>query len=82
MCDSIKIVSGLLSYVGYFLQKSLVLFDSCIAHGLFPVKRRLSSKSPKRQKDDFSVIHNKIGYPMANAEVFILLKGPFLIFLS
>ena len=45
---------------------SLVLFGSCIAHGMFPMKERLSSKSPKRQKEDFSVIHNKIGNPVAN----------------
>ena len=67
MSDSIKIVSGLLSHVVYFPQKvSLVLFGSCIAHGMFPVKERLSSKSPKRQKEDFSVIHDKIGNPVAN----------------
>ena len=45
---------------------SLVLFGSCIAHGMFPVKERLSSKSPKQQKEDFSLIHNKIGNPVAN----------------
>ena len=61
MCDSIQIVSGLLSYVVYLTQKvSLVLLGSCIAYGMFPVKDRLSSKSPKRQKEDFSVIRNKL----------------------
>ena len=30
------------------------------------MKEKLSSKSPKRQKEDFSVIHNKIGNPVAN----------------
>ena len=61
MCDSIKIVIGLLSYLVY-----LVLFGSCIAHAMIPVKESLSSKSPKRQREDFSVIHNKIGKPAAN----------------
>ena len=42
------------------------------------MKERLSSMSPKRQKEDFSVIHNKIGKPAAKfAEVFILLKDHF-----
>ena len=51
MCDSIKIVSGLLSYLVYFPQKvSLVLFGSCITHGMFPVKEKLSSTSHQNDK--------------------------------
>ena len=45
MCESIKIVSGLLSYVVYFPQKvSLVFLGSCIAYGMFQASHQNDKK--------------------------------------
>ena len=68
MCDSIKIVSGLLSYLVYFPQKNIFSFVWFMYYPRnVPSEGKIvKHKSPKRQKEDFPVIHNKIGKPVAN----------------